>query len=91
MSDSSTALQRHLANRRSAEPIFREAYERRHFSPQTKYQFDNSVPNRLFEQTRISILSWNPGPRQGKPGAIEEHIAGKMAHHRIEGSSRIPS
>ena len=26
---------------------------------------------------RVSILSWNPGPRRGKPGAIEKHTAGK--------------
>ena len=36
--------------------------DRRHFSPKPEYRFDNSVPNRLLEQTRISILSWNPGP-----------------------------
>ena len=35
------------------------------------------MPNRLLEHTRISILSLNPGPRRGTPGAIEEHIAGK--------------
>ena len=34
---------------------------------------DNSVPNRLLEQTRL--LSWNPGTRRGREGAIEEHIA----------------
>ena len=45
--------------------------------PSEKYRFDTSVSNRLLEQTRISIPSWNPGPRRGKPGAIEEHIAGK--------------
>ena len=35
------------------------------------------MPNRLLEQTPISILSWNPGPRRGREGAIEELIAGK--------------
>ena len=38
---------------------------------------DNSKQNRQLEQTRISILSWNPGPRRGTPGAVEKHIAGK--------------
>ena len=57
MSDPSTTLERHLASRRSAEPIFREAHERRNCSPEPKYRFDNSVPDRLREQTRISILS----------------------------------
>ena len=57
-----------------AVPAFRGAYERRHPSPQPKYRFDTSVPNRLLKHTRISILSWNPGPRRGTPGAVEEHI-----------------
>ena len=32
------------------------------FLPSLSIVFDNSVPNRLHEQTRISILSRNPGP-----------------------------
>ena len=36
--------------------------------------FDTSVPNRLL----ISLPSSNPGPRRGRPGAIKEHIAGKL-------------
>ena len=70
-------LVRHVARKGCAEPVFRMAYERRNLSPQPKYRFDTGVPDRLLEQTRISIQSWNPGPRRGKPGAIEEHIAGK--------------
>ena len=35
------------------------------------------MPYRLLEQTRLSILSWKPGPRRGREGAIGEHIAGK--------------
>ena len=54
-----------------------KAYERRNPSLQPKYCFDTSLPNRLLEQTRTSILSWKPGPRRGRLGAIEEHIAGK--------------
>ena len=40
-------------------------------------KFDTSRPNQLLEQTRISILNWNRGPRRGTPGTIETHIAGK--------------
>ena len=55
----------------------------------TKYRFDNSVPNRLLEQTRISILGWNPGPRRGTPGAIEEHsqVNGTLLHYRKRSST----
>ena len=35
------------------------------------------MPNRSTEQTRLSVKSWNPGPRRGKEGVIERHIAGK--------------
>ena len=35
------------------------------------------MPNRLTEQRRLSVYNWNPGPRRGKEGAIEKHIAGK--------------
>ena len=45
--------------------------------PKPENRFDKSVPSRLLEQRRLSILSWNPGPRRGREGAIEEHIAGK--------------
>ena len=31
------------------------------------------------QQTRISILSWNPGPRRGTPGAIENHVAAQLS------------
>ena len=61
----------------SATAIFREAQDRRHSSHNPEYRFNNDVPNRLHEQRRLSILSWNPGPRRGKEGAIEKHIAVK--------------
>ena len=47
------------------------------FPPKPEYRFDNSVPNLSLEQTRLSILSWNPGPRRGREGAVEEHVAVK--------------
>ena len=77
MSDATTTRERHMACKGVAVPAFRKANERRNPSLQPKYRFDTSVPNRLLEQTRISILSWNLGPRRGRLGAIEEHIAGK--------------
>ena len=49
----------------------------RRYSPSPEDRFNNNVPNRLLEQTRLSILNWNPGPRRGKEGAIEKHIAEK--------------
>ena len=74
----------------SAKPVFRDAHDRRHFSPKPNFRFDNSVPNRLLEQTRLSILSWNPGRRRGRDGAIEEHIAGAMARDCAPGCDRVP-
>ena len=54
------------------------------FSPQPKYRSDNNAPNRSVQQTRISILSWNPGPRRGREGAIEEHFQahGTLLRHK---------
>ena len=40
---------------------------------------DSFYPKRLLEQTRLGILSWKPGPRRGREGAIEEHMAVKLA------------
>ena len=58
-------------------PVSREAFMRTCLSSPSGYKFDTSKPNWLLELTRISILTWNPGPRHGTPGAIERHIAGK--------------
>ena len=35
------------------------------------------MPNRLTEQRRLSVYSWNRGPRRGKEEAIERRLAGK--------------
>ena len=77
MSDGTTTHEPFLSCNSSAVLALRKAHERRHPSPEPKYRFDTSVPNRLLEQTRISILCWNLAPRRGRLGAIEEHIAGK--------------
>ena len=74
MADPASTLERHLVIKDGAKPIHRDSHDKRHCSPNPECRF---VPNRLPEQTRLSILNWNPGPRRGKEGAIEKHNAGK--------------
>ena len=69
IADPTNVRVRHMASEGNAAPVFREAFERRILSPQPEYRFDTSRPNTLEEQTRISFLSWNPGPQRGTPGA----------------------
>ena len=89
MTGATTPRERHMACKGSAVLAFRKAYGTRNRSPQPKYRFDTSVPNRVLEQTRISILSWNPGPRRGKPGALDNHIAGKGHIIGLQRSDRV--
>ena len=56
---------------------FREAPARKHSPSCQGYHFNKDISNRLTEQTRPSVKNWNPGPRRGKGGAIERHVAGK--------------
>ena len=70
--DPSTFRVRHITNKGIALGSLRKTC----LSSPPEYRF-TSRPNQLLERTRISILSWNPGPRRGTPGAIEKHIAGK--------------
>ena len=70
-------LKHHLISVNHANPVFREAQDRRHPSTNPEYGFDNDVPNRSPVQKRLSMYNWNPGPRRGKEGAIEKHMAGK--------------
>ena len=77
MSDKVTFRESHMTYKQNVTPVFRKAFEKKPRSPELEYGFDTSRPNRLLEQTRISISNWNPGPRRGKPGAFEKHIAGK--------------
>ena len=73
ISDPATAFERHSANKRSAEPIYRDVCDRWHLFSSQKC-FDNNLPNRLLEQTSwagILDLRW------GRAVTIEEHIAGK--------------
>ena len=76
-SDPETILKRPVVDSKGIYPAYREAPARRHSPSSSGYHFDNNVPNRSAEQTRLSVCNWNPGPPRGKTGAIESHIAGK--------------
>ena len=75
--DPENTLRRHIVDVKGANVVFREALARNHSPSCQEYPFNNDVPNRLTEQKRLSIYNWEPGPRRGKEGAVEKHIAGK--------------
>ena len=75
-----------MTNKGNAAQLFRETSLRTRLSSPSEYKLDTSNPNRLLEQTRISILTWNPGPRRGTPGAIERHIVGKWHVIALQGA-----
>ena len=54
---------------------FSHAAPRRARAPQP-HSVDRTVSDFLPEQARLNILRWNPGPRRGTSGAIEQHNAG---------------
>ena len=74
--DFNTILERHVVDVREALAEYREASVRRHDTSAQQYYFDSSVPNRSSVQKRLSIYNWNPGPRRGKEGAIENKLQG---------------
>ena len=76
-SDPETILRRHIVDVTRAYAAFREAPARKHSPSCQGYHFNKDISNRLTEQTRPSVKNWNPGPRRGKGGAIERHVAGK--------------
>ena len=76
ISDPGFSLMRHVVTARSAKPVYCGAHDRSQFSPRPEYRFDTREPNSFLE-ARLGISSWNPGPRRGMEGAIEEHVAGK--------------
>ena len=43
------------------------ADERRTLTPQPHVTLNQAASDLLLEHTRISILSWNPGPKRGSP------------------------
>ena len=64
MTDPELILERHLVSKSGAMTIYRDSHDRRHSSPNPEYRFINDVPNRLLEQTRLSILNWRTSTRQ---------------------------
>ena len=72
----------------SAVPAFRKANERRNPSPEQKYSFDTSVPNRLLEQTRISIPNWNrcPDVADRVPLRSTLQVSGTLLHYKKRSS-----
>ena len=68
---------RFLAGKSTHKAEYRGAAETKTPSSQNEYSFDHSEPQRKREQTRLGMYSWNPAPRRGSPGAIEDLIAGK--------------
>ena len=74
--DRVTLVRRHVVDAKGLHPAFREAPARRHDPSLQEYRLNDKVPTRLTEQRRRSVYKWNPGPRRGKEGAIEKHIAG---------------
>ena len=76
-SDPETILQRHVVDLKGIYLAYREAPARRHSPSSSGYHFNNNVPNRSAEQTRLGFYNWNPGLRRGKAGAIESYIAEK--------------
>ena len=76
-SDPETILKRHVVDSKGIYLAYREAPARRQSPSSSAYHFDNNMPNRSAEQTRLSVYNSNPGPRRGKTGALESHIAAK--------------
>ena len=57
LTDPGFAPMHHTVTSGSDKPIFRSAHHRRLSSPKPDYRFNNNVPKRLLEQTRLGILS----------------------------------
>ena len=53
-------LIRFLVTAGSAQPVFRDAHDRTHFSPKPEYRFDNSVANRLLAQPPLQHPELEP-------------------------------
>ena len=77
IADPNDTLERHMVDVRKAVAEYREASVRKQEALAQEYFFDSSVPNRSSVQKRLSVYSWNPGPRRGKEGVIEKQIAGR--------------
>ena len=76
-SDPETILRRHIVDVTRAYAAFRETPARKHSPFCQEYHFNKDIPNRLTEQTRLSVYNWKPRPRRGNEGAIARQIAVK--------------
>ena len=72
--DAEVTLERHMVDVQKAVAEYRESAARRQESTTEEYFFDNHVPKRSYVEKRLSVYNWNPGPRRGKEGAIEQII-----------------
>ena len=63
-----TILRRHIVDVTRAYAALHEATTRKHSRSCQGYHFNKDIPNRLTEQTRLSVENWNTGPRRGKEG-----------------------
>ena len=59
---------------------FRDAFERNQSSSSQTHGVNKYFSSQSLTQRRLSIYSWNPGPRRGTEDAIENQIAGEMAY-----------
>ena len=62
-SENENILRRHIVDVTRARAASREAPARKHSPSCQGYHFNNDIPNRLTEQTRLNVYNWNPGPR----------------------------
>ena len=56
---------------------FRDAFERNQSSSSQTHGVNKYFSSQSLAQRRLSIYSWNPGPRRGKEDAFEKQIAEK--------------
>ena len=70
--DTHDTLVHHMADVQKATADFREASERRHDTSFQTNRFSKNLSNRSPVQKRLSIYSWNPGPRREKEDAFEK-------------------
>ena len=75
--DHEVIIEHHMVDIQKAAAQFREAAERNCASSSLAHRGSKSVPRRSPTQRRLSIYNWNPGPRRGKEGALENQIAGR--------------
>ena len=70
-------LAQHMVDIHRAAADFREASERRPATSSQTHGANKHLSTQSLVQKRLSIYSWNPGPRRGKEDAFEKQIAGR--------------